>query len=438
MLELAPAGSRRAADRPHRRRQDAGRVPAEPGRAGTSWLDRQRLHTLYVSPLKALTTDIARNLTRPVEEMALPVRIETRTGDTPQNRRKRQRTHPPDMLLTTPESLALLLSYEDAAGFFGRPALRRARRVACAGRKQARRPVQPGPGAPAVGLAPRARFVGLSATVARADAPAALSVAAAGRGARSSRAMPAPSPRSACCCPRASMPWAGHMATYAAPRRLRADPRAQGHAGVRQHARPGRADVRRAVAAQQGQPADRAAPWQPRRRAAPQGRGRHGGGQLRAVVCTSSLDLGIDWGDVDLVVQVGAPKGAARLLQRIGRANHRLDEPSRAVLVPANRFEVLECIAAQDALAEHTLDGGALLPGRPRRAGAARHRRRLQRPVRCRRALRGGPAGGAVRRAGAGGLRRGARASSPPAAMRWPTYERYRRLGRRARTGCGG
>ena len=86
-------------------------------------------------------------------------------------------------------------------------------------------------------------------------------------------------------------------------------------------------------------------------------------GSLRAVVCTSSLDLGIDWGDIDLVVQVGAPKGAARLLQRIGRANHRLDEPSRAMLVPANRFEVLECIAAQDALAEHTLDGGALFPG---------------------------------------------------------------------------
>ena len=77
---------------------------------------------------------------------------------------------------------------------------------------------------------------------------------------------------------------------------------------------------------------------------------------------TSSLDLGIDWGDVDLVVQVGAPKGAARLLQRIGRANHRLDEPSRAVLVPANRFEVLECLAAQDAVAERTLDGG---PPRP-------------------------------------------------------------------------
>src|SRR5690606_14002474 len=57
-------------------------------------------------------------------------------------------------------------------------------------------------------------------------------------------------------------------------------------------------------------------------------------GRLRAVVCTSSLDLGVDWGDIDFVVNVGAPKGSSRLTQRIGRANHRLDEPSRGVLVP--------------------------------------------------------------------------------------------------------
>src|SRR6202043_4040372 len=79
-------------------------------------------------------------------------------------------------------------------------------------------------------------------------------------------------------------------------------------------------------------------------------------GRLRAVVCTSSLDLGVDWGDVDLVVNIGAPKGASRLLQRIGRANHRMDEPSKGVLVPANRFEVLECRAALDAIAENAQD----------------------------------------------------------------------------------
>src|SRR5262249_42728490 len=75
-------------------------------------------------------------------------------------------------------------------------------------------------------------------------------------------------------------------------------------------------------------------------------------GKLRAVVCTSTLDLGIDWGDVDLVINVGAPKGASRLAQRIGRANHRIDEPSKALLVPANRFEVVECQAALEAAEE--------------------------------------------------------------------------------------
>ena len=86
-------------------------------------------------------------------------------------------------------------------------------------------------------------------------------------------------------------------------------------------------------------------------------------GKLRGVVCTSSLDLGVDWGDVDLVINVGAPKGCSRLLQRIGRSNHRLDEPSEAVLVPANRFEVLECRAAIDAVAESAQDTPPLRTG---------------------------------------------------------------------------
>ena len=74
------------------------------------------------------------------------------------------------------------------------------------------------------------------------------------------------------------------------------------------------------------------------------------------MVCTSTLDLGIDWGDVDLVIHVGAPKGSSRLLQRIGRANHRLDESSNAILVPSNRFEVLECEAAVEAARENAQD----------------------------------------------------------------------------------
>jgi len=86
-------------------------------------------------------------------------------------------------------------------------------------------------------------------------------------------------------------------------------------------------------------------------------------GALRALVCTASLDLGVGWGDIDLVVQMGAPKGSSRLLQRIGRANHRLDSPSRAVLVPGNRFELLEALAARDAVIAGQRDGEDFRPG---------------------------------------------------------------------------
>ena len=79
------------------------------------------IHTLYVSPLKALAVDIARNLAMPVAEMELPIRLETRTGDTPPSRRARQRVLPPDILLTTPEQIALMLSHKGAAELFGSP-----------------------------------------------------------------------------------------------------------------------------------------------------------------------------------------------------------------------------------------------------------------------------------------------------------------------------
>jgi ATP-dependent Lhr-like helicase len=79
-------------------------------------------------------------------------------------------------------------------------------------------------------------------------------------------------------------------------------------------------------------------------------------GLLDCVVATSSLDLGIDWGNIDLVIQIGSPKGIARFLQRIGRSNHRLNEPSRALLVPSNRFEYLECVSAISSIRENILD----------------------------------------------------------------------------------
>src|SRR5262245_60726614 len=95
--------------------------PSEQRRLVSTGRDLRReggLHTLYISPLKALAVDIARNLETPVAEMRLPIRIETRTGDTPASKRQRQRRDPPQILLTTPEQLALILASPDAPYLF--------------------------------------------------------------------------------------------------------------------------------------------------------------------------------------------------------------------------------------------------------------------------------------------------------------------------------
>ncbi len=144
--------------------------------------------------------------------------------------------------------------------------------------------------------------------------------------------------------------------------------------------------------------------------------------------CTSSLDLGVDWGDVDLVINIGAPKGASRLLQRIGRANHRLDEPSRGVLVPANRFEVLECRAAIDAVAVNAQDTP------PLRTGAldvlAQHilGRAVGEPFLSRRPLCRRCAPLRPMRRWRGLISTPRSISSPPAAMRCKAYERFAKI----------
>ncbi len=319
------------------------------------------LHTLYVSPLKALTTDIARNLATPIEEMGLPVQFAVRTGDTPANRRRRQRTHPPHILLTTPESLALLLSYEDAAGYFA--GLRAVILDELHSIVESKRGALLALGMTRLrGLAAGARFVGLSATVA--DPPHLLRfLSPEPDRSRIVKADPGAAPLIEIVLPGERMPWAGHIALYAADAvyaRIKAVRTALVFVNTRAQAELFFAALWRvnadnlAIALHHGS----LAVEQRRKVEAAMAKGA-----LRAVVCTSSLDLGIDWGAVDLVVQVGAPKGSSRLLQRIGRANHRLDEASRAVLVPANRFEVLECRAALDAVVAGTLDSAPpLLP----------------------------------------------------------------------------
>lgn len=358
------------------------------------------VHTLYLSPLKALTTDVERNLMTPIREIGLNIHVESRTGDTKQSKRQRQRDFPPDILLTTPEQLALFCAWEGARAYFADlkcvvldeiHAIWSGKRGDLLnlglGRLQA--------------FAPQMRRVALSATV---DDP--LKIASwlapspfAGEGVSRSetdggaggasltsdddangghpphpsgpaahlpphggkdvviiRGAPGAPPVVEMLISEGRTPWAGHTGQHAIPEVYQAIRRARLALvfvntrwqaefvfrqlwSINEDALP--------IALHHGS----LAAEQRRKVEAAMARG-----DLRAVVCTSTLDLGIDWGDVDLVIQQAAPKGASRLVQRIGRANHRLDEPSRALMVPASRFEMLECQAAREAVAENSFD----------------------------------------------------------------------------------
>jgi ATP-dependent Lhr-like helicase len=318
----------------------------------------QGLHTLYVSPLKALATDIARNLMAPVDAMNLAIRIETRSGDTSAERRARQKTNPPHILLTTPESLSLLLSLEESSRLF--TSLRRVvvdEVHALAGTKRGDQLALCL--ARLRGLAPAARIVGLSATVAHRDAI----LAYIGPAARLVEATGGAPPMVNLLLPAERIPWSGHMGLAAALPvldRIRqakltivfVNTRAQAEMMFQEIWKHN--DETLPIAVHHG-----SLDIEQRRRV----EAAMAAGKLRAVIATSSLDLGIDWGGVDQVLQIGAPKGVSRLLQRIGRANHRMDEASTAVLVPANRFEVLECEAAMAGVAAGALDGDPPRPG---------------------------------------------------------------------------
>ncbi len=332
---------------------------------GRSLVRSQGLDTLYISPLKALAVDIARNLEIPVREMGLPVRLETRTGDTPASKRQRQRRDPPDILLTTPEQLALLLATADAPYLFG--TLRRVVLDELHSLVTSKRGDLLSLGlARLFALAPQLATIGLSATVAEPDELCRFLVPQPLHGqARADLVMAeaGAQPIVTMLDTDQHLPWAGHSARHALAEiyahirthkttLLFVNTRSQAEFLFQELWRAN--DDNLAIALHHG-----SLDVAQRRRV----EDAMVAGKLRAVVCTSSLDLGVDWGDVDLVINVGAPKGCSRLLQRIGRSNHRLDEPSEAVLVPANRFEVLECRAAIDAVAENAQDTPPLRTG---------------------------------------------------------------------------
>jgi ATP-dependent Lhr-like helicase len=317
------------------------------------------VHTLYVSPLKALASDVARNLIAPISEMGLSVTVETRTGDTPIARKQRQRQRPPDLLLTTPEQVALLLSHADAARLFA------GLKTIIVDEIHALAPNKRGDLlaldlARLQSIAPEQVRIGLSATVARPSALRAYLLPQSGTTATPLAHLievGGGQPHQIGMLPTATaLPWAGHTTRYAVADMLAAirahrlsllfvNTRSQAELLFQELWRLNEHDL--PIALHHGS-LDAA---QRRKVEAAISAGR-----LRAVVSTSTLDLGVDWGSVDLVINVGAPKGASRLLQRVGRSNHRLEEASRALLVPSNRFEVLECRAAIDAAQAGTQD----------------------------------------------------------------------------------
>jgi ATP-dependent Lhr-like helicase len=352
------------------------------------------IHTLYVSPLKALTTDVERNLMTPIREIGLNIHVESRTGDTKQSKKQRQRDNPPDILLTTPEQLALFCAWGGARAYFadlkcivldevhaiwsgkrgdllnlalGRlqsfsPGLRRVALSATIDDPKLiaewlgpRNPPPLGEGdREAVGAPPSHTRDGADVPPSSASPP--LPPTGGDLGVVIVRGDPGAAPIIDVLVSEGCVPWAGHTGQHAIPEVYAAIQRAQlalifvntrwqsefvfqqlwaindDNLPIGLHHGSLAAEQRRKVEAAMSR------------------------GDLRAVVCTSTLDLGIDWGDVDLVIQMAAPKGSSRLVQRIGRANHRLDEPSRALMVPASRFELLECQAAKEAVADNAFD----------------------------------------------------------------------------------
>ncbi len=304
---------------------------------------------IWLTPLRALAVDTARAIADAIAELGLAWTVELRTGDAPASLRARQRTRLPSILVTTPESLSVLISHGDAVERLS--TLRAAVVDEWHELIGTKRGVQT-----ELGLArlrrwnPRLRTWGLSATLANLDqaaqaliaGPATLVHADDDKRYVVDTVLPDAVER---------FPWAGHLGLKLMPKVLA---RIEGarttllFTNVRSQAElwfsaiaASRPAWEPTIALHHGS-LDRAL----RERAEAGLRD----GSLRLVVCTSSLDLGVDFPAVDQVIQVGSPKGVGRLLQRAGRSGHRPGEVSRIVGVPTNAFELIEFAAARDAI----------------------------------------------------------------------------------------
>jgi len=317
------------------------------------------LQVLWVTPMRALAQDTRQALER-LAAPALPgLRVECRTGDTASSVKSRQDRKPPEVLVTTPESLCVMLSRAE-----GLAQLRRVQLVVAdewhelLGTKrgvQLQLALNALPGTP--------RVWGISATLA--DPAQALAVLTHRLGSK-----PTPAPRLVQA-PRdkavridtllpsdaGRFPWAGHLGLAMLPALVQAlegeraslvftNTRAQTELWYQTllDARPDWAGL---IALHHGSLERETREWV---------EGAIGSGQLKVVVATSSLDLGVDFSPVARVFQIGSPKGVARLLQRAGRAGHQPDGTPRVTLVPTHAFEIVESLAAQTAVARGLIE----------------------------------------------------------------------------------
>ena len=306
----------------------------------------QEFHTLYISPLKALTTDVQRNLLNPINDLKINIKVETRTSDTSTYNKAKQIKKPPNFLMTTPESFALLMARTDVINLFKNLKFviidelhtffdsKRGHLLSLnVARLRSIKPFQ---------------VIGLSATLKNTNL--AKKYLSNNKNTKLVSIQSKVAPEITILNSGNRIPWSGHSPRYALSEIyseilkfkssiLFVNTRAQAeilfeslwainnkNKKIAIHHGSLEKELRKKVEKEIVE------------------------GHVECVVATSSLDLGLDWGNIDLVMQIGAPKGVARLVQRIGRANHTINTPSRAILVPTNCFEYVECIAAKECV----------------------------------------------------------------------------------------
>ena len=358
--ETPPRGE--AATRAPRRRPAArpGDAAAAPSRRKAGRGDAPPLRVLWITPLRALAADTEVALVEAQRALAPTWTVETRTSDTSPAVRARQGRRLPSALITTPESLSLMLSREDA------PTLFRDLRLVVVDEWHelmgTKRGVQTELALARVRrIRPDVRTWGLSATIGNLD-EARDTLLGASRFTKPSRIVRGVEPKrtivdTAIPPVIERFPWAGHLGTQMLPQVIEAieegtsaivftNTRSQTEIWY-QALLAARPDWAGQIALHHGSLDRKQREWV---------EDALRDGRVRCVVATSSLDLGVEFSPVDRVLQIGSPKGIARLLQRAGRSGHRPGVTSRVTCVPTNALELIEIAAARDGIESGSIE----------------------------------------------------------------------------------